>query len=131
MFDLEGVKGPCGGEVTTKVGERGVLGDETAGVDVSQGRDLRAEGTGASVDLEGVPEDTGPTRVGGGLILDVRLGEVGGLERFRVNGVKPGLVEDEGAAPFRARALGLEGLSKAGSAGTGGTSSLSSSSLSF
>lgn len=127
---LEGVRGPCGGEVRTKDGERGVLGDEMAGMGVSQERGLGARVTDAGVDFDEIPEDVGPTRVGGGLILDARLGEVGGLERFRVNGLKPGLVGDEDAS-FRARGLGLEGLGKTGSAGTGGISSSSSSSLSF
>lgn len=127
---LEVGTGPCGGEVKTKDGEGGVLGDEMAGIDVSQERGLNVGGTDAGVDFEGIPEDVSPTRVGGGLILDARLGEEGGLERFRVNGLKPGLVGDEGA-PFRARGLGLEGLGKTGSAGTGGISSSSSSSLPF
>lgn len=131
MLGLEVVTGPCRGEVGTKDGESGVFGAERAGVDTSHGRRLSAGGTDARADFEGIPEDAGPLRLGGGLILDARLGEAGGLERFRVSGVKPGLVGDDGAAPFRARGLGLEGLGKTGSAGTGGISSSSSSSLSF
>lgn len=127
---LEVDTGPCGGEDKTKDGERGALDDEIAGTGVSQERGLSAGVTDAGVAFEGIPEEVSPTRVGGGLTLDARRGEVGGLERFRVNGLKPGLVGDEGA-PFRARGLGLEGLGKTGSAGTGGISSSSSSSLSF
>lgn len=127
---LEVDTGPCAGEDRTKDGERDVFGDETARTGESQERGLIAGVAGAGADFEGIPEDVSPTRVGGGLTLDARLGEVGGLERFRVNGLKPALVGDEGA-PFRARGLGLEGLGKTGSAGTGGISSSSSSSLSF
>lgn len=59
------------------------------------------------------------------------MGEVGGLEKFRVSGVNPGRVgDDDGArAGLRPWDVGLEDLCNIGSAGTGGTASSSSSSL--